>query len=98
MVALFADTFLSSQIAMRGGTLLHKVHLAPACRYSEDIDLVCVWRTLPKIIFVKAIPPGVGEVVGEPERSVWEDIKLGCAKRGETFTSSAHDLCRSIRH
>ena len=29
MVALFDDRFLSSQVAMRGGTLLHKVHLAP---------------------------------------------------------------------
>jgi predicted nucleotidyltransferase component of viral defense system len=27
---------------MRGGTILHKVHLAPAARYSEDIDLVAV--------------------------------------------------------
>lgn len=27
---------------MRGGTLLHKVHLAPASRYSEDIDLVVI--------------------------------------------------------
>jgi len=42
MAALFADSFLSTQIAMRGGTLLHKVHLAPAARYSEDIDLVLV--------------------------------------------------------
>ncbi len=40
MTALFSDRFLSGQIAMRGGTLLHKVHLAPAARYSEDIDLV----------------------------------------------------------
>ena len=37
MVALFDDAFLQNQIAMRGGTLLHKVHLAPAARYSEDI-------------------------------------------------------------
>ncbi len=42
MVALFNDAFLSGQIAMRGGTLLHKVHLAPPSRYSEDIDLVVV--------------------------------------------------------
>ena len=42
MVALFEDSFLQGQIAMRGGTLLHKVHLAPAARYSEDIDLVVV--------------------------------------------------------
>jgi hypothetical protein len=30
MAALFNDRFLHGQIAMRGGTLLHKVHLAPA--------------------------------------------------------------------
>ena len=27
-------------LAFRGGTALHKLHLAPAARYSEDIDLV----------------------------------------------------------
>ena len=42
MRAIFEDRFLSSQVAMRGGTVLHKVHLAPAARYSEDIDLVAV--------------------------------------------------------
>lgn len=42
IVALFNDPFLRGQIAMRGGTVLHKVHLAPASRYSEDIDLVVV--------------------------------------------------------
>ncbi|MGP8235629.1 MAG: hypothetical protein ACLQVW_09480, partial [Limisphaerales bacterium] len=31
--AIFSDKFLSSQVAMRGGTLLHKVHLAPPARY-----------------------------------------------------------------
>ena len=30
MVALFDDKFLNSQIAMRGGTLLHKVHATVA--------------------------------------------------------------------
>ena len=42
MVELLNDAFLSAQIAMRGGTLLHKAHLAPPSRYSEDIDLVVV--------------------------------------------------------
>jgi predicted nucleotidyltransferase component of viral defense system len=42
MIAIFQDEFLSGQVAMRGGTVLHKVHLAPAERYSEDIDLVLV--------------------------------------------------------
>lgn len=33
---------LGRQLAMRGGTVLHKDHLSPAARYSEDIDLVLV--------------------------------------------------------
>jgi predicted nucleotidyltransferase component of viral defense system len=42
VAAIFEDEFLSKQVAMRGGTVLHKGHLAPASRYSEDIDLVLV--------------------------------------------------------
>jgi hypothetical protein len=42
MAAIFSDDFLSGQVAMRGGTVLHKIHLAPAARYSEDVDLVLV--------------------------------------------------------
>jgi predicted nucleotidyltransferase component of viral defense system len=42
MVALLDDKFLSGQMAMRGGTLFHKAHLAAASRYSEDVDLVAV--------------------------------------------------------
>ncbi len=30
MTALFDDAFLKTQISMRGGTLPHKIHLAPA--------------------------------------------------------------------
>lgn len=40
MRAIFSDRFLANEVAMRGGTVLHKVHLAPAARYSEYIDLV----------------------------------------------------------
>jgi predicted nucleotidyltransferase component of viral defense system len=39
-VELFADDGLNGQIAMRGGTSLHKLFLQPPRRYSEDIDLV----------------------------------------------------------
>jgi hypothetical protein len=42
VAAIFADPTLSEHLAMRGGTVLHKAHLAPASRYSEDIDLVLV--------------------------------------------------------
>ena len=37
---IFRDPLLKDALAFRGGTALHKLHLAPAVRYSEDIDLV----------------------------------------------------------
>ncbi len=75
MVALFDDKFLSSQIAMRGGTLLHKVHLAPAARYSEDIDLVVV-GTRPADHIRRAIRRVLSDVLGTPKASVWDTLAL----------------------
>ena len=40
LIALFNDDFIRKRLAFRGGTALHKLFLAPAARYSEDIDLV----------------------------------------------------------
>lgn len=40
LMAIYEDDFLRKRLAFRGGTALHKIHLAPAARYSEDIDLV----------------------------------------------------------
>lgn len=40
LVELFSDEELRNQFALRGGTALSKLILHPACRYSEDIDLV----------------------------------------------------------
>lgn len=40
LVEIFSDDFLRERLAFRGGTALHKLYLAPAARYSEDIDLV----------------------------------------------------------
>ena len=75
MVALFDDKFLSSQIAMRGGTLLHKVHLAPPARYSEDIDLVVVGAR-PADHIRRAIRRVLTEVLGTPKASVWDTLVL----------------------
>lgn len=75
MEALFKDDFLSSQVSMRGGTLLHKVHLAPASRYSEDIDLV-VHGDSPENHIRKAINRVLKDILGEPANSTWEDVKL----------------------
>ena len=40
LIAIYNDEFLSSHLAFRGGTALHKLYLSPQPRYSEDIDLV----------------------------------------------------------
>lgn len=75
MVSLFNDSFLSNEIAMRGGTLLHKVHLAPASRYSEDIDLVAV-GTRPENHISRGIRRVLKEVWGKPKTSAWDWLKL----------------------
>lgn len=75
MAALFGDPFLKTQIAMRGGTLLHKVHLAPAVRYSEDIDLV-VYGDRPEDHVAKAIRRVLRPVLGAPVGSLWESLRL----------------------
>lgn len=40
LVEIYSDPILKERLAFRGGTALHKLHLSPAVRYSEDIDLV----------------------------------------------------------
>lgn len=40
LVAIFNHPILRKSLAFRGGTALYKLHLRPAARYSEDIDLV----------------------------------------------------------
>ena len=42
MVEIAQDPTLSKQLAMRGGTCLHKLFAKPALRYSEDLDYVQV--------------------------------------------------------
>lgn len=40
LVAIFSKPVLNKALALRGGTALYKLHLKPAARYSEDVDLV----------------------------------------------------------
>jgi predicted nucleotidyltransferase component of viral defense system len=75
MAALFSDKFLCSQIAMRGGTLLHKVHLAPAVRYSEDIDLVVIGER-PEGHISRALRRVLDGALGQPVGSIWDALRL----------------------
>jgi predicted nucleotidyltransferase component of viral defense system len=75
MAALFNDKFLRGQVAIRGGTLLHKAHLAPAARYSEDIDLV-VFGSRPEGHIAKAIRRVLKPELGNPSDTIWDTIRL----------------------
>jgi predicted nucleotidyltransferase component of viral defense system len=75
MTAIFNDKFLATQVAMRGGTVLHKVHLAPPARYSEDIDLVAVGDRSEAHI-KKALMRVLREILGKEKSSAWTWLKL----------------------
>lgn len=85
MVAIFSDPFLTEHVAMRGGTVLHKVHLAPASRYSEDIDLVLVTdRDIGHIR--KGLARVLKPLLGAPAVDVLSTIRL--AVRNAVLPSS----------
>lgn len=75
VAAIFEDGFLKSQVAMRGGTVLHKGHLAPASRYSEDIDLVLTGER-PASHIKKALTRVLEPILGQPSDSVITDVRL----------------------
>lgn len=86
-MAIFADPFLSTQVAMRGGTVLHKIHLAPAARYSEDIDLVAVGDRPPAHIR-KALLRVLHPLLGDPPVNIVESVRLACGTRRARRSSS----------
>jgi predicted nucleotidyltransferase component of viral defense system len=68
IVEVFSDPFLAGSLAFRGGTALHKLHLTPPARYSEDIDLVQVMsRPIGEII--TAVRRRLDSWLGAPRRN-----------------------------
>ena len=75
VAAIFEDEVLRQHLAMRGGTVLHKAHLPPAARYSEDIDLVL---TKPMDIgaLEKHLLRVLTPILGAPAPSIFLDAWL----------------------
>ncbi len=67
LVELYRAELVRSQLAFRGGTALHKLFMAPAARYSEDIDLVQV-APGPIGPALDAIRQALDPWLGEPQR------------------------------
>jgi predicted nucleotidyltransferase component of viral defense system len=75
VAAIFADPVLGEHLAMRGGTVLHKAHLAPAARYSEDIDLVLV-KVMDTETLDRHLRRVLAPVLGQPADSLIADAWL----------------------
>ena len=87
LVEIFSDKFLRENLALIGGTALHKLYLNPAPRYSEDIDLVQI-KSGP----IKPIMKRIGEVVTffeEPRRT---QVRGHGAKVLYRFTSEYEEI------
>lgn len=69
VAAIFSDPVLAEHLAMRGGTVLHKGHLTPAARYSEDIDLVLV-KTMDTGVLDKHLRDVLTPILGAPTDSL----------------------------
>jgi predicted nucleotidyltransferase component of viral defense system len=75
IAAIFSDPVLAEHLAMRGGTVLHKGHLAPAARYSEDIDLVLI-KPMAKDTLELRLRAVLTPVLGTPSGSIVADAWL----------------------
>lgn len=75
VAAIFADPVLADRLAMRGGTVLHKAHLAPAARYSEDIDLVLV-KAMDTDTLDRRLRGVLTPVLGQPADTLIADAWL----------------------
>lgn len=75
VAAIFSDDILAEHLALRGGTVLHKGHLAPAARYSEDLDLVLI-ESIDKDTLDARLREALAPVLGEPSDSVIADAWL----------------------
>ena len=71
LVEIFSDDQLAEALAFRGGTALFKLHLTPAPRYSEDIDLV-QRNAEPIGPTIDRLRARLDSWLGEPKRSFGE--------------------------
>ncbi len=85
LVEMFRINAIAKRLAFRGGTALYKLHLAPAARYSEDIDLVQV-RAEPIGDTLDLVRSVLDPWLGAPRRQLKEG-RVNLVYRFETEAS-----------
>ncbi|MFU8848165.1 MAG: nucleotidyl transferase AbiEii/AbiGii toxin family protein [Opitutales bacterium] len=76
LVEIYQDPLLADALVFRGGTALHKLLLAPAARYSEDLDFV-QRESAPVGAILDRLQQRLNPWLGEPRRNV----SPGCPAR-----------------
>lgn len=71
LVEIFSHPLLVDALALRGGTALYNLHIKPAARYSEDIDLVQI-RAEPSGPMMEALREVLDPWLGKP---VWKQTE-----------------------
>ena len=75
LATIFGDPWLAGELALRGGTALHKLYFAPARRYSDDIDLVQL-RAGPFGPILTRLRERLDHWLGEPRRQRGQGVRL----------------------
>jgi len=84
LVEIFSQNDVAGALAFRGGTALYKLHITPAVRYSDDIDLVQV-AAGPIGDVLDAIRRALDPWLGDPRRSASEgSVTLAYRMQSET--------------
>lgn len=68
LVQIYSNPLLRAKLVFRGGTALHKLLMAPAARYSEDLDFVQIERG-PIGAVLDALRRELNPWLGEPRSS-----------------------------
>jgi len=79
ILEITSDPLLGEELAFRGGTCLHKLHLPTALRYSEDLD------------YVRSTQGGIGPYI-DALRGITERVGL-TEKSRELTGEMAHFIC-----
>ena len=75
LVDIFGDPQLARELALRGGTAFHKLYLAPARRYSDDLDLVQM-KAGPFGPVLSRLRERLDPWLGRPKRERGQGVRL----------------------
>lgn len=97
VAAILSDDILAEHLALRGGTVLHKGHMAPAARYSDGLDLVLIKSVNKSSLdheLRKTHLPELGELSDSVITDAWLAVRI-VLKPSKILRTIYTNMCRS---